>query len=118
MTITDLRLKGEPGIWLSAPLGACVLRDLEQLELTRDHARLLDESLTLSETESRVLRKANRSLRLSLSSTQDALILQTEQTIAEQKKTKKAKRRGKLAVVGGVLAGAGAGIVAGVMISR
>ena len=118
MTITDLRLNGEPGIWLSAPLGACVLKSLQELDLTRGYVLELEGTAELATAESAALRHANRQLRVSLENTQDGLILQTEQTKAEQKKTRKVKRRGIISGVVIGLAGAGLGIVAGVLIAQ
>jgi hypothetical protein len=118
MTLTDLRLKGEPGIWLSAPLGACVLRDLEQLQMTRDQNALLEQSLDLSEAESRVLRQSNGQLRLSLENTETALTLQTKQTRSAEKKARKSKRRGIISAVMIGLAGTAAGIGVGMVLSH
>lgn len=86
--------------------------------MVRDYARELEQSLKLSGDESRVLRHANRQLRVSLESTQEGLILQTEQTKAANKKTRKTKRRGIISGVVIGLAGAGLGIVAGVVIAQ
>lgn len=106
------------GIHFNMSLGNCVLKELQELKIVRERVTLLEESLELSELESLTLREANTRLAEANEALEESLTLQNGLVKDLEGDVKKQKRRSKLGGILAGVAGAGLGVLTGILISQ